>query len=162
MKTRTLISRLMASLLILACLSMQAQSAMASGTGTDDLMVLAEKGSSMAQRTLGERFAMGTEGVTKDMNQAVFWWQKAANKGDAVAQYYLGQVYSQGVAVPQDWVQSHMWFSLAASSKKETVAAMQQKKQAESSKKTAEANMTQKQIEEAQALAQEWLAKHPQ
>ena len=114
----------------------------------------------MSQRILGERFAMGTEGVTKDMNQAILWWQKAADKGDAVAQYNLGQVYFQGAGALQDLVQSHMWFSLAAASSKETVSARQHKKLAENNRKAVEANMTSRQIEEAQALAQEWLAKH--
>lgn len=154
--------RLAASLFILICLSVQTQSAFASGTATADLMILAEGGNSMAQRILGERFAMGTEGVNKDMNQAIFWWQKAADKGDTAAQYYLGQMYQQGVVVPQDRVQSYMWFSLAGSSRKETAAALQNKKLAETNKKAVAANMTPKQIKEAQALAQEWLAQHPQ
>ena len=107
----------------------------------------------MAQRTLGERFAMGTEGVAKDMSQAILWWQKAADKGDAVAQYNPGQVYFHGAGALQDLDQSHMWFSLAAASSKETASARQYKKLAESNRKTVEANMTFKQIEEAQALA---------
>ena len=160
MKIHTLMSRLTASLLIAICLSVQPHSVLASGTSTADLMVLAEGGNSMAQRTLGERFAMGTEGVTKDMNQAIFWWQKAADKGDAVAQYNLGHVYLQGTGALQDLVRSHMWFSLAAASSKETASARQRKKLAERDRKAVEARMTSRQIEEAQALAQEWLEKH--
>ena len=159
MKSHTLISRLMAALLT-ASLLMQTQSALASGMATADLLVLAEGGNSMAQRTLGERFAMGIEGVIKDTNQAIFWWQQAADKGDAAAQYYLGQMYRQGVVVMQGWVQAHMWFSLVETSNKRTAAAMQRKKQAESNRQAAETNMTAEQIKEAQLLAQEWLAKH--
>ena len=161
MKTHTLILRLAIPLLIAFCLSVPTHIVLASGTSTADLKVLAEGGNPMSQRILGERLAMGTEGVTKDMSQAIFWWQKAADQGDAVAQYNLGQVYFKGARVQQDLVQAHMWFSLAASSSKETISAQQRKKLAESIRKSAEANMTPKQIEEAQALAQEWLAKHP-
>ena len=160
MKTHTLILRLAASLLTAFCLSVSTHSALASGTSTTDLKVLADGGNSMSQRILGERFAMGTEGVTKDMNQAIFWWQKAADQGDTVAQYNLGQVYFKGAGVQQDLIQAHMWFSLAASSGKGTISAQQRKKLAESNRKSSEANMTHKQIEEAQALTQEWLAKH--
>jgi hypothetical protein len=34
---------------------------------------------------------------------------------DQVAQYNLGVMYGTGEGVPQDYVQAHMWFNLAAS-----------------------------------------------
>lgn len=161
MKTDTSLLRLIASLFIAACLSMQMQGAMASGTSTEDLLELAEGNNTMAQRILGERYAMGTDGVTKDVGQAISWWQKAADKGDTRSQNYLGQIYSQGEAVPQDMVQAHMWFSLAEkSTRKKSASALRYKKQAEANRKAAEAGMTPEQIKAAQALAQEWLAKH--
>ena len=161
MKINIFLSRLIASLFIFACLSMQVQSATASGMSTEDLLELAEGNSTMAQRILGERYAMGTDGVTRDMDQAVSWWQKAADKGDAQSQNYLGQAYSQGEGIAQDLVQAHMWFSLAeTSNRKKTPAALQHKKEAENNRKAAEANMTPEQIKTAQALAQEWREKH--
>lgn len=161
MKIDTSLLRLIAPLFIFACLSMQMQGAMASGTSTEDLLELAEGNNTMAQRTLGERYAMGTDGLIKDMSQAIFWWQKAADKGDIRSQNYLGQMYSQGGAVPQDMVQAHMWFSLAeTSNRKKSASALRYKKQAEINRKAAEASMTPEQIKAAQALAQEWLAKH--
>ncbi len=113
----------------------------------------------MAQRILGERYALGIEGVTQDMNQAVFWLKKAADKGDAEAQYYLGYMYGRGLGITQDWVQAHMWFSLVGTASRKKIAA-QDKELAEQNRKLAETNMTPKQIEEAQALASDWLAKH--
>lgn len=161
MKTDTYLLRLITSLFIAACLSMQMQSAMASGTSTKDLLALAKGNNVMAQRTLGERYATGTDGATKNMEQALFWWQKAADKGDIRSQNYMGLMYSQGEAVPQDMVQAHMWFSLAeTSNRKKSASALQIKKQAEINRKAAEASMTPEQIKAAQALAQEWLAKH--
>ena len=42
-------------------------------------------------------------------------WQAAANAGDAMAMLALGRLYMQGLGAPQDYVQAHMWFNLAAS-----------------------------------------------
>ncbi len=43
------------------------------------------------------------------------WYRKAADKGLFVAQFLLGEMYENGQGVPQDYVQAHMWFNLAAS-----------------------------------------------
>lgn len=158
MKIKKLMSGLALSLFI--GLFMQAQIASASGTSSADLMILAEGGNTMAQRTLGERYAMGVKDVTQDLEQAAFWFGKAADKGDAVAQQYLGHAYSRGLGVQQDWVQAHMWFSLVGTSKKKI--APQNKAMAEQSRKLIETKMTPKQIEEAQALASAWQEKHKQ
>ncbi len=157
MKLNSLMSSLALSLFVI--LSAQTQIATASGTSTSDLLVLAEGDNTMAQRILGERYALGIEGVTQDMDQAVFWFKKAANKGDAEAQQYLGYAYGRGLGVPQDWVQAHMWFSLVGKASRKKIAP-QDKELAELNRKFAETNMTPKQIEEAQALASEWLANH--
>lgn len=159
MKIKTLISSL--ALLLFVCLSAQTQIASASGTSTADLLILAEGENTMAQRMLGERYATGTEGVTLDLKQAAFWFTKAADNGDTTALQYLGLAHAQGLGVPQDWVQAHMWFSLVASSSSRKIQP-QDKELAEHNRKFAETKMTPKQIEEAQALASEWLAKHKQ
>lgn len=148
---------LLAALLSLPALS---GNALASGTSTADLMVLAERGSSLAQRTLGKRFATGTKGATKDMGQAIYWWKMAADNGDPMAQFNLGMAYLQGAGTSQDRVRAHMWLSLAAASGKMTVSGQHSKKIAESEKKAIEADMVPGQIEESQALAQAWLAQH--
>lgn len=157
MKTKTLLSIL--ALFLFVSLSVQTQSASASGMSTGDLLVLAEGDNTMAQRTLGKRYASGIEGVTQDLNQAVFWYTKAADKGDAEALQYLGYAYGRGLGVPQDWVQAHMWFNIAGTASMKKISP-QAREIAERSRVFAETNMTPKQIEEAQALANEWLAKH--
>ena len=48
-------------------------------------------------------------------SEALREWQAAANAGDAKAMLALGRLYAQGLGVPQNYVQAHMWFSLAAS-----------------------------------------------
>ena len=48
-------------------------------------------------------------------SEALREWQAAANAGDAKAMLALGRLYVQGLGVPQNYVQAHMWFTLAAS-----------------------------------------------
>ena len=47
--------------------------------------------------------------------RSVKWYRKAAEQGDATAQTALGVMYKDGRGVPQDYVQAHMWYNLAAS-----------------------------------------------
>ncbi len=47
--------------------------------------------------------------------EALREWQAAAKAGDAKAMLALGRLYRQGLGVPQDYVQAHLWFNLAAS-----------------------------------------------
>lgn len=47
--------------------------------------------------------------------EALREWQVAANAGDAKAMLALGRLYRQGLGAPQDYVQAHLWFNLAAS-----------------------------------------------
>jgi TPR repeat protein len=48
----------------------------------------AEKGHAGAQLCLGYSYSEGL-GVSKDLNQAVFWLQKSVNNGEAKANAYL-------------------------------------------------------------------------
>ena len=70
---------------------------------------LAEHGDALAQSMLGHIFRDG-HGVP----QAASWFRKAADQDSPVAQFNLGFLYLRGLGVPQDYVQAHMWFSLAA------------------------------------------------
>lgn len=157
MKIRTLLPTVV-SLLLAAGLALQAPSALASGTSSADLEVLAQKGSALAQRVLGKRYALGARGLEQNMEKAAYWLQKAADRGDGEAQFLLGMIYGQGQGIAQDLVQAHMWLNLAGSSKIDVTT--QNKAIAESNRKAVEAKMTTDQIEQAQALAKEWKAKH--
>jgi hypothetical protein len=53
-------------------------------------------------------------GVPQDYVQAVKWWRKAADQGDALAQSNLGRIYGDGQGVPQDYVQAVKWLRKAA------------------------------------------------
>lgn len=119
----------------------------------------AEQGNASAQFYLGQMYDLG-KGVAQDYKEAAMWYRKAAEQGVTMAQINLGFLYDHGQGVPVDMVQAYKWYSLAAASvdgsaqgsKKDTETLVQ------GVKKDAETRMTRREIEEAQALVQEWLA----
>jgi uncharacterized protein len=54
----------------------------------------------------------GGQGVTQDYAAAVSWYRKAAEHGDASAQYNLGGMYFDGRGVPQDYAAALSWARL--------------------------------------------------
>ncbi len=54
------------------------------------------------------------EGVQQDDGQAVAWYQKAAEQGDAVAQASLGYMYAYGRGVTRDRLGAIRWYRMAA------------------------------------------------
>jgi TPR repeat protein len=46
--------------------------------------------------------------------EAVKWWRKAAEKGNAKAQYNLGWCYANGQGVPQNYTEAVKWWRKAA------------------------------------------------
>jgi len=54
------------------------------------------------------------EGVQQDYKQALYWFQKAAEQGNAAAQNYLGVMYDQGSGVPKDSTEAVRWYRKAA------------------------------------------------
>jgi len=77
-------------------------------------------------------------------------YRLAAEQGHAGAQAQLGLMYTKGQRVPQDYVQAHMWLSLAAA---------QGDKRAPKRRDRLAKKMTPAQLAEAQRLAREWKAK---
>ena len=59
-------------------------------------------------RKLGRMYAEGT-GVEMDGNQAVEWYKKSVEAGDADAMQELADMYEEGIAVPQDLVTAVAW-----------------------------------------------------
>jgi uncharacterized protein len=47
--------------------------------------------------------------VTQDYAQAVAWYHKAAEQGDATAQFNLGVSYAKGQGATQDFAQAAAW-----------------------------------------------------
>lgn len=70
-----------------------------------------------------------------------------AEAGDADAQFLLGDLYAHGHGVPQDFVQAHLWYNLAASAGIGVAAGARDQ---------LAARMSAAQVTEAQALARAW------
>ncbi len=54
------------------------------------------------------------EGLAQNPAQAVFWFQKAAEQGNVVAQFTLGSMYESGQGVALDLAQAVAWYTKAA------------------------------------------------
>ncbi|MBR0075085.1 MAG: sel1 repeat family protein, partial [Synergistaceae bacterium] len=52
--------------------------------------------------------------VEQNFQEAVKWYHKAAERGYALAQYNLGEMYVYGKGVEQNITQAKKWFTLAA------------------------------------------------
>jgi TPR repeat protein len=99
-------------------------------------------------RTQGKR---SLNFLSADDVEAVKWFRKAAEQGNAEAQLGLGVMYANGRGVPQNEVLAHRWWNLAGA-QGHTIA-----------RKNMEliANyMTKEQIADAQRMAREWQVKH--
>ena len=103
----------------------------------------------MSHTILGMMYDEGL-GVLQDYKEAVKWYTKAAEQGDADAQGSLGSMYSSGHGVLQDNVYAHMWFNIASSNGNEN---------ARDSRDLAAEIMTPDQLAEAQRLARECVKK---
>ena len=112
----------------------------------------AEGGHAEAQNALGLCYDNGT-GVPQDYAEAEKWYRLAVEQGYASAQTNLGLLYVLGNGVPLDYVEALMWWNLAAAQDDEDAIA---------NRDIVAGLMTPSQIEEAQRLAREWSAAHPQ
>ena len=126
------------------------------------------------------------KGVTQDYAEAMRWYRKAADQGEASAQYNLGVICFKGQGVTQDYAEAMKWFRIAADqghARAQTglgrmyekgrgvtqdyvqalvwynLAAAQGKKDASKWRDILAEKMTPAQIAEAQRLAREWKPK---
>jgi len=109
----------------------------------------AEQGDAAAQVNLGFMYRDG-QGVPEDFKTAVKWFTLAAEQGYAKGQLLLGGMYYNGWGVPQDNIYTHMWWNLAASNGNEDGGKMRD---------NVAKDMTPAQIEKAEKLASECVAK---
>ena len=80
-------------------------------------------------------------------DEALAQWRAAADAGDRRAMLALGRLYAQGLGAPQDYVEAHKWFNLAAS-RGEAAAVGERDALA--------AKMTPQQVAAAQELVRSW------
>ena len=62
---------------------------------------------------IGVLYAYG-RGVAQDYQQAMAWFHKAANAGNANAMYNIGVLYDNGQGIVQDYQQAMVWYRKAA------------------------------------------------
>jgi TPR repeat protein len=65
------------------------------------------------------------QGVPKDDAEAVKWYRKAAEQGNAGAQDKLGAMYADGRGVPKDDAEAVRWHRMAAEQRDEDAQAIQ-------------------------------------
>jgi len=68
----------------------------------------AQQGNASAQDSLGEYYFQ-----TKDYDSAHRWYAKAADQGDATAQYNMGVIYAFGHGVSKDQAKAISWYRKA-------------------------------------------------
>jgi uncharacterized protein len=69
----------------------------------------AASGSIEDEIKLGSAYMAGN-GVVQDEKLAAYWYEKAANSGDPIAQKQIGYLYEVGVGVPRDPQRAMRWF----------------------------------------------------
>ena len=74
--------------------------------------VLANRGDIKAQFNLGYSYANG-RGVSKDLDEALVWYRKAAMQGDARAAFNMGVIYEKEDMV-RDYKLALRWYNVAA------------------------------------------------
>jgi len=109
----------------------------------------AEQGAANGQFVLGLMYENG-EGVLQDYKTAAKWYTLAAEQGFEMAQFFLGLIYLNGYGILQDLVYAHMWLNIAAYNGYEAAAF---------NRDIAAKQMTPSQLEKAQNLARECVAK---
>jgi len=71
-------------------------------------------GDPRAQYSIGLSYHYGLHGVDKNNSEAVYWFTKAANQGDAFAEEFLGEAFEYAEGVPRDDVRAADWYRRAA------------------------------------------------
>lgn len=80
----------------------------------NDLLARANKEDERAQNELGYRFEKGV-GVPVNHSEAVKWYRKSAEQGNAAAQNnYANYLYAGKGGVPQDYTEAAKWFRKSA------------------------------------------------
>ncbi len=67
----------------------------------EKILTIANEGNAEAQNDLGNRYRHG-DGVTRDYQVAIMWYEKSANQGLSLAKINLGYMHDLGLGVPKN------------------------------------------------------------
>lgn len=84
---------------------------------------------------------------TKDYSTAFSQWKTAADQGNTKSQYRLGKLYEEGRGIPQNYVQAHLYYNLAAA---------QGSDEARSARNAVAGKMVKEELAQARKLAAAW------
>lgn len=85
--------------------------------GFQILKHLAENGNAKAMCTVGSYYYKGLNGVKRDWNESLFWFLKAADKGEANSLENLGEIYVKGSGAERNYTKAFEMFELASKHK---------------------------------------------
>ncbi len=74
----------------------------------------AAAGNVRAELNLGAAYAGGGPGLAPDPAEAVKWYRKAADGGDSMGQFMVGNCYEKGIGVSADSAEAARWFRKSA------------------------------------------------
>lgn len=77
-------------------------------------LALANQGCAIEQTKLGMMYYTGKGVPKRDYAKAAKWFRKAAEQGDAQAQYMLGQMNIHGQNIPRNCKEAKKWLQMAA------------------------------------------------
>lgn len=75
----------------------------------------AAEGDPLALFEIGARYTEARGGLETNLSEAALWYQRAADKGFAPAQYRLANLYEKGTGVERDLEKSRQLYEMAAS-----------------------------------------------
>ena len=73
----------------------------------------AKGGNRIAMHDLGHYFATGAANDQPDINNAVTWFQRAAERGVLDSQFNLGVLYQEGSGVTKSAIDAYVWYAIA-------------------------------------------------
>ncbi len=118
---------------------------------------LAENGHSESAFLLGKMYDFG-EGTFQNYYKSAYWYLTAAERGYGEAQYIIAGRYEDGLGVKKDRVMSHMWYTIASQNPGTSMKGKRWCTIKTSANKFAE-YLTPEQIQNAEALAKNWVVR---
>lgn len=114
------------------------------------LLAKARAGDSDAQNSLGDYY--DAKNTPQDYTQAAAWYRKAAEQGNAKAEYSLGISYCWHEGVPLDYSEAYFWLDLAIEGKVDDTNHW---------RNFAASHLTPAEITQAQQRVRTWLQSRP-